>query len=232
MHITLFALFACLLFVSFAQAGGVGRKLKPEISAERVLFLGNSITRHGPKADIGWTSDWGMAASSIEKDYVHLVASGLGDLAGKKPEIQFTNIADFERETAKFDLEGKLKANLEFKPTLVVVALGENVPGLKTDEAKAQFKADFAKLLTMLKSNGGPTLVVRSSFWPDKLKDEIMRDACTAAGGIFVDISALSKDESNYGRSEKKWEHEGVGAHPGDKGMRAIADAIVAGVSR
>ena len=41
-------------------------------AAFRVLFVGNSITRHGPKPDIGWPWDWGMAASSIENDYVHL----------------------------------------------------------------------------------------------------------------------------------------------------------------
>jgi len=41
--------------------------------ARKVLFFGNSITRHAPKADIGWTGDWGMAASSRDKDYVHLV---------------------------------------------------------------------------------------------------------------------------------------------------------------
>ena len=41
----------------------------------RVLFFGNSITRHGVKEDIGWHHDWGMAASAKEKDYVHLVLS-------------------------------------------------------------------------------------------------------------------------------------------------------------
>ena len=32
-----------------------------------VLFIGNSITRHEPKPEIGWEHDWGMAASKREK---------------------------------------------------------------------------------------------------------------------------------------------------------------------
>ena len=30
------------------------------LRAAKVLFLGNSITRHAPKPEIGWTSDGGM----------------------------------------------------------------------------------------------------------------------------------------------------------------------------
>ena len=38
----------------------------------KVLFIGNSITRHEPKPEIGWDNDWGMAASCRENDYVHV----------------------------------------------------------------------------------------------------------------------------------------------------------------
>ena len=43
----------------------------------KVLFYGNSIAMHAPLAKIGWTNDWGMAASAPEKDFVHLVVKGL-----------------------------------------------------------------------------------------------------------------------------------------------------------
>jgi len=197
----------------------------PKIQVDRILFLGNSITRHGPAPKIGWTGDWGMAATALEKDFVHLVTAGLAD---RKPEIRLKNIADFERNLATYDVEAQLKAELDFKPTLVILAIGENVAALQTDEAKALFKTSLQKLLGALKAAGKPSILVRSCFWEDKTKDAILREACAAAGGTFVDIAALGKDESNYARAERKIEHAGVAAHPGDKGMKAIADAILA----
>lgn len=221
------AVLVCLCAGFLARMTSAADKIRPEIKTERVLFLGNSITRHGVLEKIGWTTDWGMAASAQEKDYVHLVTAGIADMAGNKPEMKLQNIADFERSPASYDLEAKLKEQLAFKPTLVVVAIGENVPALTTDDQKAQFKTSYLKLLNMLKDNGRPTLIVRSSFWADKNKDDIMQQACVSVGGIYADLSALSKDESNYARSERKFQHDGVAAHPGDKGMKAIADAIL-----
>ena len=48
-----------------------------------VLFLGNSITRHEPKSEIGWENDWGMAASKRENDYVHVAVRLLEEKLGK-----------------------------------------------------------------------------------------------------------------------------------------------------
>ena len=40
-------------------------------SGIRILFVGNSITKHEPKPESGWFNDCGMEASSLDKDYVH-----------------------------------------------------------------------------------------------------------------------------------------------------------------
>jgi alpha-galactosidase len=194
---------------------------------QKVLILGNSITRHGPKPDIGWTGNWGMAASTGDKDFVHLIEKGLATRAGSKPTVLAVNIAEFERNYATYDIDTKLKEATDFGADLIVLAIGENVPALTSEESRTQFKSSVQKLLARLKAGRGARVIVRSSFWANASKDEILKQACQEAGGVFVDISALGKDESNYARSERPFKHEGVARHPGDKGMQAIAESIL-----
>jgi len=192
-----------------------------------VLFLGNSITKHGPKADIDWTGNWGMAASAEAKDYVHLVTKALTEKQDTAPGVLVKNIADFERAYAGYDIAGKLKEAVDFKADLIIVAIGENVPGLKTVEDKVKLQEAVTKLLTTLKGDRKPVILVRSCFWANAAKDEALRGACAAVSGIPVDIGTLSKDEKNFARSERPFKHAGVANHPGDAGMAAIADALV-----
>jgi hypothetical protein len=198
----------------------------------KILFLGNSITLHGPAPKIGWDGNWGMAASARERDYVHLLLAQIGKQAGGEPHFRVKNIADFERQLDSYDVKEKLKEELAFGADIVVVAIGENVAALSTDDAKAKYKAAFTGLLKELSEHESPTLFVRSSFWANPAKDEIMRQACQDAGGAFVDISKRGSDPANAARPERKFEHEGVAAHPGDRGMQAIADALLAAIEK
>ena len=111
--------------------------------------------------------------------------------------------------------------------TLSLWRLGRTCRRLASAESKAKFKDSFDRLLAALKSSGRPAIFVRSCFWAEKTRDEIMQKACLAAGGVFVNIGALGKDPSNAARSERNSAHAGVAAHPGDKGMKAIADALL-----
>lgn len=193
----------------------------------KVLFLGNSITKHGPKADIDWSGNWGMAASAEAKDYVHVFTKALIEKQGSAPEILVKNIADFELAHQGYDFDTKLKEALDFQADLIVLAIGENVPALKTAEERAQLQADVTALLKAIQGTREPTILVRSCFWANAAKDEALRGACAAVNGLFVDISALGQDKSLYGRAEREFKHAGVANHPGDKGMAAIADALM-----
>jgi lysophospholipase L1-like esterase len=194
---------------------------------QKILFLGNSITKHGPKADIDWTGNWGMAASAERKDYVHLVTGALSEKQGANPEVLVQNIADFERSYADYDIAGKLKDALAFKADLVIFAIGENTTALKSPEDMARFQASITSLLRAFKADNQPTILVRSCFWANAAKDNALQKACEDIHGLYVDMSALSKIEANFARSERSFKHAGVANHPGDQGMAAIADAIL-----
>lgn len=200
---------------------------KPEVRFRKVLFLGNSITLHAPLPSIGWHGNWGMAATSADRDYVHLVTSGLTKLQGSAPETITGNIAGFERGDATYDVEKNHAGSAAAGASHIILAVGENVPPLTTPESKALFKDKMTRLLRLLKGPQKPVILVRSQFPPDPVKDGIMRETCEAAGGVFVDISCLGADETNFARSERDYPHAGVGGHPGDRGMKAIADSIL-----
>ncbi len=192
----------------------------------KVLFLGNSITLHGPAPQIGWTGNWGMAASACEKDYVHRLVAHIAKAAGDEPRMMARNIADFERGLGAFNIRESLKDELAFKPDVIILAIGENVASPKTDEARAQFSTAFTNLLKELKQHGQPTIIVRSQFWQDAEKDQLMKKASTDAGVLFLDISQLGSAAANFARAERQIDHAGVAGHPGDKGMQALADAL------
>jgi hypothetical protein len=212
----LILLIACFVSQSFAQT-----------SFKKVLFLGNSITKHGPKAELDWNGNWGMAASAEAKDYVHVFKRSLTQKQGSAPTILVKNIADFERAHQGYDFSTKLKEAIDLQADLIVLAISENVPAMKTTEEKTKFQEAVTKLLTTFKGDRKPVILVRSCFWADAAKDGALRGACDAVSGVYVDISALGKDKKSFARSERPFKHAGVADHPGDAGMAAIAAALM-----
>lgn len=201
------------------------------LPVSKILVLGNSITFHPPSQ--GWTGNWGMAASAKEKDFAHRLLAHIEKAAHGKPELRAYNIADFERQHASWDFTAALKDTAsgepiadDYAPDLIILAIGENVPALETPEARDGYEKAFASLLKRLDHSGHPTFIVRSCFWGNPAKDDIMRKVCGEAGGHFVDLKGLDADPLNYARAERDFEHPGVAGHPGDRGMAAIADAI------
>lgn len=201
------------------------------MKANRILFFGNSITLSPiPVSGTDWPGGWGMAASSPEKDYVHRLVASIGETAGRTPEFMATYNLAFEQNYATYDLNSPaIQQQLAFNPDIVVVAIGENVPTLTTPQARAQYAAAFGSLLNLFKNHGSPEIFVRSCFWTDATKDNIMKQATEAAGCVFVDQSALGV-QSNWAVNEPGNPFQnaggGINAHPGDKGMKAIADSL------
>ncbi len=203
------------------------------LKVNRVLFLGNSITLHGPY--ITWLPDahWGMAASEESKDYVHLLTQRISTTAGGAIELaapdplpdrwyagdplpnyngNILNIADiFERTYATWD-NARIQNQLDAKPDLVVLQFGENMEGGTME----QFSTALNTLLDGLKAASDPQIVLTSFIIGSNPEvDEIKRQACAAdpQHRIFIDL---------VGRVDLS----GAAGHPNDAGMQTIANTL------
>lgn len=194
--------------------------MKNESHGSRILFIGNSITRHMPAPNIGWSGDWGMAASCLEKDYVHLLAAKVKEKA-PDAEIKLHNVADFERDYENFDLSAYADLR-DFGADILVMRIGENC---ETEKAKRlAFRRHFLRLVDYLNRDGTARVICTTRFWPEPAVDEEIRAAAATLGCKPVELGMLGKDDAN--KAIGLFAHEGVAAHPGDAGMAAIAAEI------
>lgn len=188
----------------------------------RVLFVGNSITRHGVKEEIGWTRDCGMAASCIEKDYVHLVVKGLEKKYGP---ISYC-IAQAVEWEYKFNQDGEVlkqfSAAKDFDADIVILRIGENsdMELLKTEDYYRHFDY-MAKFFF----NDHCKKVVTSLFWRYDPIDVPIHKVAEDNGYTYVEIDEFGARDDCKALGEF-W-HDGVAKHPNDKGMEEIAKAIL-----
>lgn len=195
------------------------------MKANKILFLGNSITRH--PAYQGWGSDtdpWGMAATTKSQDYVHVLANRIDGVTGGSLRIDAVgtgdpnganvlNIADILERVPY--VTSNLQQQINAKPDIVVVQLGEN-----QNITDAQLKTNLQNLLADLKKSSNPNIFVTSNILGHSLKentalDIIKKDVCAedSTHRVFVDMGGIEL---------------GLFGHPSDAGMTAIATTLYA----
>ena len=74
-----------------------------------------------------------------------------------------------------------------------------------------------------------PPVVMRSPFWKNAVKADCTARAAKEAGAAYVDAGPLGDDESNMAIG--LFSHPGVARHPGDLGMRRLADLILSAIA-
>lgn len=188
----------------------------------RVMFAGNSITLHGIAHNIGWHNRWGMAASSQDKDYVHQLISKIGlvkeDAAYCICQVPSWELG-FKDGTEK--MYHLYEGARTFNADIIVLRFIENCSFDGFDPEV--FKSELEKLLTYFDSSGNAKVVITTGFWRH-CGDGAIREFAEEHDIPLAELGDLG--EMNEMKAIGLFEHEGVANHPGDLGMKKIAERI------
>lgn len=197
----------------------------PEAPGTRVMFVGNSITLHGKRPEIGWNNEWGMAASAKEKDYVHLLKASIR-AENKDAAFCVCQVSEWERRYKEGgNVLSKYETARSFGADLIILRFIENVPHDGYDSEV--FLRELDLLVNYLNPNGNAKIVITTGFWKHP-GDRDLRAYAKEKGIPCVELGDLGEDDTM--KAIGLFEHTGVANHPSDKGMSAIAERIMKAV--
>lgn len=199
------------------------------IIPSKTLFIGNSLL-------IGWGT-FGMCATDSSHDYYHYVSEYI---KGIKNDALFDKISGITFESATSEdtadswMHNTLSEKLSKDIELVLIQLSDNV---NTEEKTATFKKTCAKLIQYIRIQCPKARVAWVSAWYyTSEKQNIISQACENYSAKFISITDLVKTE-NKGSIEDEIHKDdgstvtvdstGAASHPGNRGMRLIANRIL-----
>ena len=200
-----------------------------DVHFKRMFVLGNSIMLNSPVPALGWHNTNGMAASSLQNDFVHILERNLITL---NPGVQMKLISGggFERNFWTFDYNTSLDEHLTgYAPDLIIVRIGENINDAEAANPGRDFKARYRQLLDKLTQYSGRVKVVcTTSFWNHPQASALIREVAAERGYPVADLYSVlyNRPDRNQFRAVNEYSDGGVGAHPNDRGMAEIARLI------
>jgi hypothetical protein len=189
----------------------------------KIAILGNSLSLHGIVEEL-WDHESGMAASDLEHDYVHVLLNKISEEKQCGIEYIVLNISDFERNFEQFN-QNRMEKIKKFEPEIVIFQIGENV---LTEALEARGEIFVNNYLKIIEYCNGQETIICLPFWPVKEKIKLITEVALKSESYLVDLSHLGSgiDPLNLAKSENKYKHVGVAAHPGDYGMNNIANIL------
>lgn len=197
----------------------------------KVAIFGNSLTSN--------TGGIGMAASDQYHDWYYLTSQYLKQ---QNPAVTINdrlNVSTWEQAEKSADrqsiFENTIKPQLSADTDLVILQLGDNV---NTAARQATIEQDAEALIQDIKQVSPHAQIYWLASWfgnPELIAN--FHNACLATGATHIDISDLNikANQSSIGATRtgldgKSWQVviPGEAVHPGDAGMKAIADRLIA----
>jgi hypothetical protein len=216
--------------------GGAGVALadRPK-NAYRILFVGNSITQHGVAAPLNWDHVSGMAASSMNTDYVHLLVSKIQPLMPGRPiATRIASLIPGGLGTPDYRISPVVEESAGFNPDLVIIQHGEHEQAPGGADAIA---ATYNKLLDLFTTAPSHPKIVCVGVWSSELNadgtayagwtavvEQTMQTICAKRVIPYISVVKIAADPANHGYGTDP----GVQWHPNDAGHAKYADAIFA----
>ncbi len=218
-----------------------GQREKQMVYDLRVLFWGASVTKHGPYAALEWTGNWGMAATSEDKDYVHRLVARLEETFYPS-KVNFEIVAtgsrfdaavssdtnpntNYSSDSAFTDLERAVK---RLQPNIV---MADNTGNLRSGASHDCIVNAYTQIYDMVYKNV-PQAIVCSGYchlghrgFIEKAM-EALGEHYKDSGKIFLlNHYRIAEDPTNLAPEwlDKTPPQPGVAAHWGDKGMDEVS---------
>ena len=200
------------------------------MTPNKVRVFGNSLT--------ATPEGFGLAASDPQHDYYYLMSQYI---LGKnsKADIQRHDTGPWEWSTNSSDrqkaFDGSFKPYLDADTDLVIVQCMENVGSLAAKQTLAQ---DSITLLQNIKKcSPNAQIIWMYGWWGDYTVFDPAQNACDKVGakGINLNDIGTQKSMQSYAGQKRTLKDGTVreikdieASHPGDAGMKAIADRLIA----
>ena len=203
-----------------------------------VVCVGNSITEHAPSPGIGWENNWGMAASSAEKDYVSVLENMVAmEYPDYYVDVNISAAYPFEKSvTTSLDydytqiLESSIGVDIKkYNPDVITFQWGDNVKNCTRDSyayALGQV-VDYCR-----KVKPDMAIIFSQHFYGSSGDDKCLavEDVAKAKGVSYVKLYPLCTTEN---KAFKEYpDKTAFNSHPGDKGMEEIAKTFFAAVKK
>ncbi|MBC3785555.1 SGNH/GDSL hydrolase family protein [Spirosoma utsteinense] len=211
---------------------------------ERVLYVGNSITLHGGSPFFivnDKNPKRGMAATSPDKDYVHLMSAKHQSL---NPSVENRTLASWnmggqldeatgpywEGQSTKNGIDlSRFDPVAAWKPDIIYIRLGENVTDWEINNP-AQYQNRLKDLIDKLISQSpGAKVVLSTAVWDKPNYDAAIRAIGAERNYPIADFSNMWPNRlinGYYALNPSIYGDAGTDNHPDDDGMAHMADGL------
>ena len=199
----------------------------------RILCVGDSITQEGVVKSLGWNHISGMAATSVRKDYAHLLAAYVQRALPQRRVVLNLASPHYGQSTLAGYL-APLKAFAKKHPPasydLIVLQHGEHAKFnrlalfRKLDEDWMRLFAESRHPIVICVGVWQPSIDFKAGRyigWTGQIENT-ERQLCGKFGGYFVSVATVAGNPRNHGWGT----NGGVQWHPNDRGHELYAIKI------